>query len=162
MGEIRVAYHAITWREEFTQALDEISELGYSGFETFARIVEDWEDRLDKFQALLAERGLRLVCLYGGGHFIDPQRIAQDIEWNMRVARFLAANGADRLVLGGGTRLPRGNTYQDYQLMAQVMNEIGRQCLELGIKTKAAVHPCCIVQCRQSSFDIAADFQYAC
>lgn len=137
--DIRVAYHAITWRDEFIRALDEIAEVGYSAFETFASIVNDYRDRLEEFQDIIAQRGLRISSLYGGGSYIYPAKVEEDIDWNVTVARFLAANGADRLVLGGGARRPEGNSLEDYKLMAQTIEEIGKRSLDLGVR--ACLHP---------------------
>ncbi len=137
--EMRIAYHAITWRDEFVRALDEIAEVGYSAFETFASIVKDYGNKLGEFQDLIAQRGLRLSSLYGGGSYIYPAKVEEDIEWNLTVARFLAANGADRLVLGGGARRPGGNSLEDFKLMTQTLEGIGKRSLDLGVRS--CLHP---------------------
>jgi inosose dehydratase len=58
---------------------------------------------------------------------------------NVRIARFLQLNGADRIVLGPGRR-PQPRPTRDHLLnMVHCANEIGRRTLELGVQ--ACIHP---------------------
>jgi len=123
---IRVAYHTITWgQQNFLQALDEIAALGFQGFETFAGVADQFGDRVSEFKDLLAQRGLRLVTVYGIG------RVCHIAFWD--------ANGAGRLVLGGGSRRSAKPSLDDLRNQAHCMNEIGRRCLDLGVL--ACYHP---------------------
>ena len=141
MAKIRLAYHCITWgRGGFLQALDEISEVGFEGFEEFAaRIVDQYAARLAEFKKILAERNLSLASLYSGGTLIDPATSKAEIERNIHYAKFIKAGGADILTLGGGKRRESGNTDEDWATVVATLNEIGKRCLDLGIK--AAYHP---------------------
>ena len=73
---IRISCHGITWgRDGFDLAVAEISQLGFSGFEAFAFVVDDFGfERIDEFQRTLRDHGLQLVALYGGGAMHDPSR----------------------------------------------------------------------------------------
>lgn len=138
---IRISCHGITWgRDGFDTAVKEISELGFEGFEAFAFVVDDFGfDRMDEFRKRLADRGLKLVALYGGGDMHDASRCETLVSHNVRIARFLALNGADRIVLGPGRR-PSGGPSRDQLLnMVHCANEIGRRTLELGVQ--ACIHP---------------------
>ena len=138
---IRVSCHGITWgRDGLDQAVKDLQTLGFHGFEAFAFVVDDFGfDRLPEFKSLLATHDLNLVALYGGGNMHDATVHGELVERNARFARFLAANGATRLVLGPGRR-PAGGPSRD-QLLNQVQcaNEIGRRTLEYGVL--ACVHP---------------------
>ena len=140
MTDIRVGYHTITWgMEGFAQALDEIAALGFKGFETFAAVVDDYGDRVSEFQDIIARRGLQLATVYGGGPMNEAHRMDEMIARNTAFAQFLHANGADRLVLGGGSRAPGGPSRDDLRNQAHCMNEIGRRCLDYGVL--ACYHP---------------------
>ncbi len=138
---IRVACHGITWgRDGLQQCVQDLRTLGFQGFEAFAFVADDYGfARLDEFKRLLDQYGLRLVALYGGGNMHDLSLYEELVARNARLARFLAANGANRLVLGPGRRPDGGPTRN--QLLDQVhcMNEIGRRSLEHGVL--ACVHP---------------------
>ncbi|KPJ61147.1 MAG: hypothetical protein AMS15_06065 [Planctomycetes bacterium DG_23] len=140
MAKIRLGYQCITWgREGFLQALDEISEVGYEGFETFARIADEYAARLAEFKNILAERNLSLASLYSGCTLIDPTTSEAEVLRNVHYAKFVKANGADVLALGGGKRRKEGNTDEDWISASATLNEIGKRCLDLGIK--AVYHP---------------------
>ena len=140
VADIRVGYHTITWgMDGFTQALDEIATLGFKGFETFAAVVDTYGNKVSEFQDLIAQRGLELVTVYGGGPMNEAHRMDEMIARNVGFAKFLAAHGADRLVLGGGSRAPDGPSSDDLHNQAHCMNEIGRRCLDFGVL--ACYHP---------------------
>jgi inosose dehydratase len=88
---------------------------------------------------LLAGHGLQLSALYAGGRFSDPAQANDVIAYNVRVARFLAALGVDRIVFG--PRGPReGKTSPE--ALAQIIrtiDEAARRTADLGIL--ACVHP---------------------
>jgi inosose dehydratase len=108
--------------------------------ETFTHLAMRYEDRVDEFKELLDSHGFRLSALYAGGRFSDPANREAVIEENARVARFLAANGVDRIVFGpGGPRNPEGTSIGDLRVAAETINQAGRRCYELGVK--ACVHP---------------------
>jgi inosose dehydratase len=138
---IRISCHGITWgRDGFDRAVKEISELGFEGFEAFAFVVDDFGfERIDDFKRALTEHGLRLVALYGGGEMHDASRFESLVASNVRIARFLALNGADRIVLGPGRRPAAGPTRDHLLNMVHCANEIGRRTLELGVL--ACIHP---------------------
>jgi inosose dehydratase len=138
---IRIACHGITWgRDGFERAVEEISQLGFEGFEAFAFVVDDFGfEGIDRFKSALKEHGLRLVALYGGGDMHDPSQHETLVARNVRIARFLALNGADRIVLGPGRRPPGGPSRDHLLTMVHCANEIGRRTLELGVL--ACIHP---------------------
>ena len=137
---IRISCHGITWgRDGFGRAVAEISRLGFTGFEAFAFVVDDFGfERIDEFQQILRAHGLQLVALYGGAMH-DPTRFETLVAHNVRIARFLQLSGADRLVLGPGKRPANGPSRDDLLTMVHCANEIGRRTLELGVQ--ACIHP---------------------
>ncbi len=138
---IRVACHGITWGRDLIQTVKDLRDLGFRGFEAFAFVADDYGiGRIGEFKDLLAEYGLQLVALYGGGAMHDQSLHEELVARNVRLARFLALTGANRLVLGPGRRPPVGAPSRD-DLLTQVhcMNEIGRRTLDLGVQS--CVHP---------------------
>jgi inosose dehydratase len=138
---IRISCHGITWgRDGFQQAVAEISQMGFEGFEAFAFVVDDFGfERIDEFKGILQQHGLKLVALYGGGNMHDPTQFETLVASNTRIARFLALNGADRVVLGPGRRRHPKPTPEDLLNMVHCANEIGRRTLDLGVQ--ACIHP---------------------
>ncbi len=135
-----VSCHLITWGDDFETGLAEAATLGYRACETFTHIALQYEDRLEEFKDLLAGHGFRLSALYGGGRFSDPTQRDEVIAYNERVARFLVANGADRIVFGpAGPRTPGGTTLEELKEAAKTINAAAERCYDLGVL--ACVHP---------------------
>ena len=137
---IRVSCHGITWGRDLTKTLEDLQTLGFRGFEAFAFVADDFGfARLNEFKDMLAAHNLELVALYGGGSMHDPSIHEELVARNARLARFLAAMGANRLVLGPGRRAHGGPTRDDLLNQVHCMNEIGRRSLEFGVQS--CVHP---------------------
>ncbi len=137
---MRVACHTITWGEpNLESALEEIEDLGFHAFETFASVIDRYDGRLAEFKDLLERRDLKLISLYGGGDMHRPEREEDVIAFNIRIAEFLQANGADRMVLGPSRRGAEAPTADELRQLARTANEIGRRTSELGVL--ACLHP---------------------
>lgn len=139
MANNPISCHLITWGEDLDTGMREASELGFRACETFTHLALAYEDRIDEFRDLLGSCGLRLSALYGGGRFSDPAQADDVIEYNTRVAQFLAAMGVDRIVFG--PRGPReGKTdMAGLRQMATTMTEAAKRTADLGVL--ACVHP---------------------
>lgn len=137
---MRVACHTITWGESHLDvALKEIAELGFGAFETFASIVNQYQGKVPEFQEMLNQRNLRLISLYGGGDMHRPDAATEVIDQNVRIARFLKENSADRMVLGPARRSAEGPTSAELQQLARTANEIGKRTQEFGVLS--CLHP---------------------
>jgi inosose dehydratase len=135
-----ISCHLITWGDDTEKGLTEAAALGYSAVETFTHIAMQYTDRVDEFRDLLESHGFRLSALYGGGHFSDPGDRRSIVEDNLRVSRFLAALGADRIVFGpGGPRNPAGTSVEELKIAAATIDEAARACFDVGVR--ACVHP---------------------
>jgi inosose dehydratase len=130
MIEINVGCHCITWGPDgFMKAIAEISDLGYRGIEAFGTLVETWKGRVEEFQALMAEKRLRLASLYCGGAMTDPAASPKEIETAVRCARFIRANGGDVVVLGGGRVQPgqgRAAYHPHRQTLVETRDQLAR------------------------------------
>ena len=139
-SRLKVSCHLITWGENFVQGMEEASGLGFRACETFTRIALNYEDRPEQFKALLERYGLTLSALYGGGRFSDAGQYQETVAYNTRVAKFVAANGSDRIVFGPrGPRTEGGTTLEELKTAAKTINEAAKRCFDLGVK--ACVHP---------------------
>ena len=145
-ADLKPSCHLITWGlapGATEQGLKEAHDLGYRACETFTHIGLEYEDRLDDFRKLLDSHEMKLSALYagatGGGNFGDPTKFEDCVAYNGRVAKLLAAMGADRIVFGPGRR-PEGGPDADYlKQVAKTVNEAAKATLEHGVK--ACLHP---------------------
>ena len=135
-----VGCHCITWGNNgFIRATQDISDLGYQGIGTLEDIVDVWGEKPQEFKALMRERRLRLASLYCNGALTDPAASEKEVERAVRCARFIKENGGEVVVLGGGRAQPGQRLDEAWKAFIATMEEIGRRCLDLGVR--AAYHP---------------------
>lgn len=162
---LQLAYQTITWRDDFAAALSDISQAGYTGYETFSfppNANDSWPGYVDRLARAYKERpdtylqtnsyrspegivelgirhGLRLTSMYCSGRFIDPEINDAEIDAILNAARFLKDAGCEHLVLGGGMNLEETYNKRDYALFFETIHKIGSGCLKEGIV--ACYHP---------------------
>ncbi len=134
-----ISCHLITWGQDLETGMREASELGYQACETFTQHALEYEGRVDEYKELLASNGLRLSALYAGGRFSDPDKAQDVIEFNTRVANFLAEAGVDRIVFGPGGPRSGPSSPEALKQMAKTINEAATRTADVGVL--ACVHP---------------------
>ena len=140
MATFRLACHQITWGQDLDGALQDISDFGYRGSETFAFVVDEFAGKENELTEKIKAKNLQLTALYGGGDMHVAGKEREVIDYNLKIARFLQSMGADRLVLGPGRGRPDpAPTNAQIKTMARVAEEIGKACLDMGIV--AGIHP---------------------
>ena len=72
-AEFNIAYHAITWGDDFNQAITDISALGYCGLQMRSDDYKLYPDRASEFKDLLAAKQLTLVSISTGGVSVKPE-----------------------------------------------------------------------------------------
>lgn len=141
MTRHKVGHTGITWLPYFEpeQALRDVAALGYQGFETFALALEEYERNRGGFGRLLQETGIPLNAAYLFSPLIDPATADADIAQNVAWARLVKQLGGDVVVIGATEQPHATFTRDDYRGMVRTLNDIGRRCLEIGVK--ACFHP---------------------
>ncbi len=141
MGRHRVGHTGITWLPYFepTRALAEVAALGYQGFETFGIAVEDYERQRGGFASLLEQHRIPLVAAYVFTPLIDPDTAQEDVEKNVAWAKLTKDLGGEVLVVGATEQPHKRFTPAEYDRMVRTLNEIGKRCLDIGVR--ACFHP---------------------
>jgi inosose dehydratase len=135
-----ISCHLITWGADTNRGMAEAKELGYGAVEFLLGQAMQYTYRVGQFRELLASRGFRLSALYCGGRFADPDSRRIVVEENLKVARFLAALGVDRIVFGPtGPRNPEGTSVEELKVAAATIDEAAKACFDVGVV--ACVHP---------------------
>ena len=140
MARFRCSVHQITWgAENLIPALDDISDFGYRGMETFAYVVDDFDGREDELKSMLGQRNLQLSGLYGGGLMHDPAAETEVVDYNLKVVEFLERMDSHHLVLGPGRRPEGGPSSAEIAQMARVVTRISEGARDMGVAV--GVHP---------------------
>ncbi|OXS77867.1 sugar phosphate isomerase [Domibacillus enclensis] len=106
------------------EALKEISEAGYDGFELFDGNLMQYKSNKDEFTSLLEKYKLTLIGVYTGGNFIYPDVLQEELAKIEEVAAFAAELGARHLVIGGGAVRSTGILESDYEDLGKALNQV--------------------------------------
>ncbi|MBP1994615.1 sugar phosphate isomerase/epimerase family protein [Paenibacillus eucommiae] len=141
----KIAVHAITWGQDHLLAMEEASKLGYKAIEPWPSFALQYEDRIDEYKEILNSYGLQLSALYGGASgesgrkFTDPSKRQSVIDFNVRLAKIIAACGAGHLVFGPGAPRTHSMTSDEVKEAVKTINEAAKRTFELGVKS--CLHP---------------------
>jgi inosose dehydratase len=132
----RIGHTGITWGipGDQEQALGDLAEIGYRGYETFGFVLDD-----PGMDALVERHGVPVVAVYCEASLVDPARADDDLAAIEGWARRVQAFGGEVVVVGARARSRPSNSHDDHRAMAAALDEIGRRCAELGLVM--AVHP---------------------
>lgn len=132
-------HHPIEW------AVKRMAALGLQGIEPYARQIEDHRADPLALRRQFDAAGITLIDVSNGAkgqstNFIDPDQIPQTVADHVAFARdFLKPCGCDLWKCNMGARPAGGPTDDQLKRLADTLNEIGRQTIEMGIRL--APHP---------------------
>jgi inosose dehydratase len=106
------------------EALKEISEAGYTGFEIFDGNLMQYQNNKEGFKALLTQYDLTLIGVYTGGNFIYSDVLEEELAKIEEVAALSAEFGARHLVIGGGAVRSSGVRENDYKYLGEALNRV--------------------------------------
>ncbi|MED1204169.1 sugar phosphate isomerase/epimerase family protein [Heyndrickxia acidicola] len=120
-------------------ALKDIAEAGYTGFEIFDGNLMQYKDNKDVFLKLMKDHSLTLIGVYTGGNFIFPDILEEELMKIESVAAFASEVGAEHLVVGGGAVRTNGILESDYTALGDALNRV----IEIAEKYNliASYHP---------------------
>lgn len=132
-------YHPIEW------GIKRIAALGLQGIEPYAKQIENHRANPLALKEKFDEAGVTMIDVSNGAkgqstNFIDPAETPKTIADHVAFARdFLQPFGCDLWKCNMGPRRAEGSTEEDLKRVADTLNEIGRQTIEMGIRL--APHP---------------------
>jgi len=133
------ARHSIEW------AIKRIAALGLQGIEPYAKQIEQHRSNPLALKEKFTAANVTLIDVSNGAkdqstNFIDPEETEKTIEDHVAFARdFLQPFGCDLWKCNMGTRPVGGTTEDQLKTLADTLNEIGRQTIDMGIRI--APHP---------------------
>ena len=131
--------HSTEW------AVKRCAELGLQGIESYADGIEAYRSDPMKLRALFDKYNMTFIDASNGEkgqstNFIDPDKIPKTIADHVAFCRdFLQPLGCDHWKVNMGQRPPGGPSDEQLKRLADTLNTIGRQTIEMGIRL--APHP---------------------
>src|SRR3989442_1239611 len=133
-GMIRFGYAAITWNGNDTQAIKEISELGFPGIQLRSNILKDYGERPKALRDLLEQYHLEMVAFSSGGVSIAPGSANDEIAKHVRNAKFVHDVGGHYLQVTDSARpKQRKPEATDFKQLGRLLTEIGKRAFDLGV-----------------------------
>jgi inosose dehydratase len=126
-------------------AVKRIAALGLQGIEPYGDGIEKYRKNPMELKKIFDDAGITFIDASNGEvgqstNFIDPAEIPKTISDHVTFARdFLQPLGCDHWKVNMGRRPEGGPTDEQLKRLANTLNEIGRQTIEMGIRL--APHP---------------------
>jgi inosose dehydratase len=133
-GDVKIGYAAITWGGNDTQAIDDISALGYPGIQLRANVVKEFPDP-HALRDLLAKHKLEFVAFSSGDAPLDPAKRQAIIDLHVKNAQYLKEAGGKYLQVIGAWTQGQPFTADNFRYEGELLTEIGKQVAEYGIQT---------------------------
>lgn len=138
----KIGHTGITWgysADDAPNAIRDVGELGYHGFESFGNVLEAWDERGGLQSALLAQQ-LPLIAAYCPMNLTDPaQRRAETLK-AVRWGTLISSYGGRVAVIGPDNVDRNAFDFGAHRAdMITALNNIGAVMTSAGLK--AAVHP---------------------
>jgi len=117
----------------FWRGVEDLAGLGFHGTEAdnmLAHLSDTYGGKVQEFRDLMARHQMQLPALYHVLAVNDASRRRDNIEEGLRVGNFIHQAGGGILNLAGGKRPPEGNSPEEFQVFAEVVNELGKRLRE--------------------------------
>ncbi len=158
---LKVGHTGITWSEP-PQAVHDIAELGFYGYETFGDTLEAWEQKGGLKEALESNH-LPLISAYCGVNLTDAAKRKDEVEKIVRWATIVKKYGGVTAVVGpNGVKRPSYDFNASKADIVASLNEIGRALVGMGITPALHQHTGTCIEYRDEVYAIldAMDTRY--
>ena len=158
---IRIGYAAITWGDDLTGAMSDISSLGYKGIQLRANAVKLISDPA-VIKEKLAAANLIFTALSSGDIALDPSEETANLAMHEDHAKYLSAAGGMYLQVLGTFRTDGKFTSDEYIRTGKLLTEIGKRAQDHGVQIAFHNHMGSIAQSPEQLARIldAADPRY--
>jgi inosose dehydratase len=158
--QLRIGCTSLVWGvfprapEPLDTAVRDMSELGYTGFETFGQVVEDW-DKKGTLETLIARHKIPLVSAYAPLNVIDPSVRKNEIATIVRWGRILRKYGGTFLVIEAGGAKRAGYDFAAHRAnIVASLNDYGRAMADLGLGSGLHQHTGTAIETRDEVYAV--------
>lgn len=132
--EIRLGCAALTWGDNATNAINDISADGFAGIQLRAPTLDQIPDP-HALRDLLAQHKLTFVALSSGSTSIDPAERQKQLETHVQHARYAhEAGGLYMQLISANAKIGQTFTADQYKLQGEIFTEIGKRIADYGIR----------------------------
>jgi inosose dehydratase len=153
---IKIGYTGITWsNRDITEAIADVSNEGFYGFETFGEVFDQWEEKPGGLGAVLQAHQLPLISAYCGFNLTDTSKRKDEVAKGVRWAGIIKKYGGRVAVIG-----PNGVNRSTYDFAANkanivaALNEICQAISDAGITAALHQHTGTCVESRDETYAV--------
>jgi inosose dehydratase len=144
--KLKIGYTALSWNantrapENLEPALKDFSDLGFHSFETFAEVLEIWDNK-GALGDLIAKYKVPLRSGYLTTNVIDPAQRKDTIEKVTRLSKVIKKHGGTFLVLApNGVKRPAYNFAESKANIVSALNDYAKAVNDVGLGTGLHQH----------------------
>jgi inosose dehydratase len=161
MRDLQIGHTGITW-PSVEQAVKDVGELRFYGFETFGGALEEWEPK-GGLRILLEKKRLPLISVYCSFNLTDSSRQKEAVDMAVRWGKILKNNGGRVVVLGpNGVDRAAYNFLEHKENIVRTLNETAKAVTDLGLTAVLHQHTGTCVESRDETYAVleAVDTRY--
>jgi inosose dehydratase len=159
---IKIGHTGITWGNDSLQAVQDISALGYYGFETFGNVLEKW-DADAELREKITDSKLPLISAYCSFDLIDPAKKKAELDKMSRWAALTKKFGGSVTVLGPNG-VPRANyDFREHKtIIVAMLNDCSKMLSDAGLTAVLHQHTGTCIETRDEVYAVldAVDSRY--
>lgn len=169
---IKIGHTCITWGtmpakpgthdETLNLALKDISGEGFWYFETFAQVLQDWDER-GQLTPLIAQYGVPLLSAYTAVDVLDPSRRKGEIARLTKICEVVKKYGGRYIVVQVNHIDPASYNFQEHRAdIIAGLNEYAHVITDLGLQTGLHQHTSTAVESQDEVYAVmeAVDTRY--
>ena len=120
--------------DDLEQAIHDISELGFHGFETFGQTIEEWETNRGGLHPLIQKYDIPIISAFCSIDVLNPSKTDSELEKLVKWAKLLKKNGG-RLIEFSCAHINReGYDYREHKKnIIESMNTYAKAVTDLGL-----------------------------
>ncbi len=155
---LRIGYTSITWgynADVLEPAVKSISELGYDSFETFGRVVEEWEDKYGGIGRLIDIYSIPIKSAFCMLNVLDRTKISEETHKLKTWASLLRKYGGEVIVFTGSGKRTSDYDYKKYRrVIAEATNIYASIVADHGLVLAYHQHTGTPVETRYELYDL--------
>jgi inosose dehydratase len=132
-SQITFGYAAITWGANVTQAIEDISAVGFRGIQLRSEAFAQFGDRPAALKDRLDRHRLTMAVLSSGNLSIDPAKEESEIATHVSHAKFVKAAGGEYLQVIDERPKGRPIVADDYRQLGRLLTKLGQRTADVGI-----------------------------
>jgi len=158
--KLKIGYTALSWNsaprtpENLEPALKDFSDLGFYSFETFAEVLESW-DQKGTLSELIAKYKVPLTSGYFTANVVDPAARKGELEKITRLAKVIKKHGGTFMVLApNGVRRAEYKFADNKANIVSSLNDYAKAVVDGGLGTGLHQHTGTAVETRDEVYAV--------